>query len=554
MKKMIAFTVVLLMALGVVGTASALDYVVKLEGDSVTGHDTWGYYASPVANDGTTVYVLASSPKRTQAGFTLTDGARAGATLFQVVPSTGVSSYFMFDTLSANNPALGFAGSTAYSTPVLWQAPGDSGVTLVMNIYRGVNDGSYSTTPKSGTSLYAIYYSPTNSGTTQWAISLEKRWGEVRGNWFPVIEPDISVTNGTSAWTTHLLIDSVDNSATGTTVYGTSGVSAFGGASLWAISLGNQTGSVRMSNNQWGPATTALNGVSTFWSAPVISGNSLFVIGSASEGNSGQSGVSILMFDKTKLQAGPNATANILGSGFGATPFATPAVAGNSIFVVDSIGGVTAYSIAQANPLGATRGSDFIQMGNYMVTSVTASPVTDGSYLVVCPNHQAKAAAGISVFQISGKQLNATNAVSWWFEFAAGTTISTTPAISNGNVYVTVNHSFTGARVYRFALAGKTGNWAAGPDQTWTADASGSPFGFVEYASPIIAANRLIFISNSHTKKRLYSLDIGTSANSYAYWRQFKADAARTGNNTVAAGSTPLFDEGSSGCFISTIK
>lgn len=524
--KRVALLLALAMVVGFAGTAMAADQVRNF-------NNTQNFYASPVSI-GTTTYILTTSP------FESTVGNTTGATVWQINPSSGASSVWG----GAFNPEN---KTSAYGTPVLFQASGDSGVTLVMNVYQTTSTpAAGGLSAQAGTSLWAVYFNSTGTAVTQWSLSLPALSTQLRVN-YPVY-----ANNASTGWTTPLL---VDTGTLGTTVYGTSGVSVSGsGASLWAVSLGAQTGSVSLSNNQWNGGSASTSAVSSFIVTPVISGNSLFALGEFGHGTA--SGTSLFMFDKTKLQAGPNSTVNVIQTNkAGTSVFATPAVSGNSLFVVDTTGGLTAYSIAPANILGATRGTDFRQLSGSNATAVTASPVTDSEFLVVAANFPTAGRAGVSVFTIKNRQLNADTGVSWWYEWTGGVTVTATPAISNGYVYVAINRPSDGAEIYRFKLnQGNVG--AAGTfDKIWTTDKNSNPFGFVEYSSPIISGNNLIFLSNSNGKKRLYSLDISDKANSFNYWKQFKADAARTGDNTAAAEDTPAAaEDDDSGCFISTIK
>jgi hypothetical protein len=526
MKKLIVLAMALAMIGGMFGTATAADYVVNLANYEQ-------FYASPVAANGTTVFVLSGANPMNDVP------TGTGATLWQINPATGVSAAFQ-NTLTTST-----GGTTAFSTPVLWQASGDSGVTLVMNVFK-TNYLPSATNTLNGTSLFAVYFSGTGTGTTNWVRSLDYRFGSDLS-----ADPSLpSVAGGVTAWATHLLVET-DSTTGGTSVYGTTGMRAPTGASIWAISLGQQTGSVAQTNNQWSTSGGS-SGVSSIWAAPAISGNSLFVIGSVETYS--PSGVSLLMFDKRKLNAGPNRGITILGSNSTAmtTPFATPAIAGNSLFVVDARGGLTAYSISSANLLPAARTTgDFIQLGNTETTAVTASPVTDGAWLVVTANNTANFTAGVTVFKINTNRLSGSSAVSWWYTYTAGTTISATPAISGGYVYVIANHSGAGAEISRFALSRSATGPIASAEQTITIDKNGAALGFAEASSPIIVDNRMIYVSNS--AKRLYSFDSLVGVGGNAAWTQFKADAARTGTNTRALAAV-VPDDGDSGCFISIIK
>ena len=137
MKKVMMIVLAVFMAACFVGTAMAADYARVLDNSYI-------YYASPIAS-GDSVYVVGMP--RVEAYATL-----AGTTMFIVNPATGVSV----------SPKMGYAnnylttGPSIYATPVLYQASGDSGVTMVMQVKQtpGNDIGIVEST---GTSLYAYY-------------------------------------------------------------------------------------------------------------------------------------------------------------------------------------------------------------------------------------------------------------------------------------------------------------------------------------------------------------------------------------------------------------
>ena len=519
MKKLFTIMLVAAMTVGVFGTAMAVDYVRVLPA-GVT------YYASPVGS-GDTVYVLGS-----------TGNVGVGATLFQVNPATGNSAFFN----GAYNDKL---GTYAFSSPILYNPAGDSGVTVVMNVAQ---DGG---TPVAGemdvlvgTSLWAVYFSPGNkTGVTSWGggTALDFRSGIT-----PAVVGWPDWQGGSTAFGTHLMVD-MDSTTGGSSVYGTSGSLGPNGVSFWAISLGDTPKNGALNSNQW---SSRASGVSSVLASPLISGNSFFVLGNYELG--ANSGTSLMVFDKRKLNAGPNKVVNVLGTNglSNTTPFATPAITGNSLFVVDSRGGLTAYSIAPGAGLLTAGANDFVQLGP-ITSSVTASPVCDSYFLVVAVNH-ANGAAGITCFQIDTRKIAGPSGVSWWYEWpTTGTTITATPAISNGSVYVPVNYAGNGSRMYRFTMNKGAAGRITTVDQEWTVDARNQSFGFVEASSPIILSNRLIFVSD--VAKKIYSLDVGDYTYSESYWTQFKFGPTRTGENTAVRQGQPA-PGSSGGCFISTVK
>ncbi|MEW6664836.1 MAG: CFI-box putative sorting motif-containing protein [Thermodesulfobacteriota bacterium] len=536
MKKLLVLFLAAFVTVGVVGTASAVDYARNLNS---------GEYITPPVASGDTVYVLA------------TGTVGNGATLFQINPSTGVSAYL---TGTYNGKAA--AGASAYTGPVLYQASGDSGVTLVMQVVQtpatigstaGQNAAQWEL---GGTSVYAFYFSPTNGvGVTHFnnaAISLGHMSGGITAFY---TQNDAGLFAGVSSWSSHLLVDA-DTTTGGTSVFGTSGVSAYAGASIWSIGLGTVSGGARLNSNAFNGNSAATRGVSGFSTPLLISGNSLFAIGDYRY-TAAASGVSLLMFDKRKLQAGPNKAVELVGAQQtpGITPFPTPAISGNSIFVVDGVGGLTAYSISSTNLLPQARNAlDFVQLGNTVTTAVSASPVCDTQFLAVAVNHLGTAVAGITVFRIDNKAIRSTSGTSWWYEWTAGTTIAATPVISNGNLYVAVNSRNNGSTLHRFVMNRAAQGHIQAPDQSWTVDANGAAFGFIETNGLILANGRLIALSNHGGAKRIYSIDVTNSALGYSYWRQFKFDAARSGNNTRSPDVVPAVEDDDDTCFISTLK
>jgi len=531
-KKLLILVLGVFLAFGAVGTAGAVDYVKNL----LTGD-----YLTPIVASGNSVWVVGSSVGTT------------GATLFQIDPTnasvSGSSSYL---NVAGFNPT---AGTTAYTAPVLFPASDGSGVTLVVQVKQTPNTAVGTNLLYGGTSLYAFSFTPANGGGTTHFNNAAISLAHSGGSQVPQTL-DLGYFSTTSGWSTHLLWDT-DSVVGGSSIFGTSGVSvsaASNGASIWSVALGNVTGGNRLNSNQWSASTQAAWGVSSFYTPLAITGNSLFAIGEWSY--YANSGVSLLMFDKRKLAAGPNKaiTLQVNAGTAGATFYPAPAITGNSIFVADARGGLTAYSIQPTNLLPETRNaSDFRQLGPTPTTSVSAAPVTDGTFLAVAVNHLGSAVAGVSVFRVSDKQINASTGVSWWYEFTAGTTISATPVISNGNLYVAVNHVNNGATLHRFALSRTAQGRLTADDQNWATDANGNNFGYIEAGGLIISANRLIALSNG--PKRIYSIDISSSAFSNPYWYMFKFDGARRGVNTATVVNPPAaVDDDSGTCFISTVK
>lgn len=118
-----------------------------------------------------------------------------------------------------------------------------------------------------------------------------------------------------------------------------------GGASIFAINSstsGYATNMNGMSNvTGLGLTTFGQSAVSSVQTAPVISGESLFVVGYSSVG----AGTTLLQFAKNDLYAGlTGATTVGLNVDLSDQWIPTPTTGGNSIFVVDNNGGVSAYA------------------------------------------------------------------------------------------------------------------------------------------------------------------------------------------------------------------
>lgn len=497
-KKLMVSILAVLMTVGVIGTAGAADFTWTLSNAS-----TLRFFASPVTESGVSVYLLAGGSLPI-----LSTTNSSGATLMMVNPTTGASAFW-------GGAALRPTGTSAFSTPAVI-----SGETVFAQVYNLVG-GSNSL---SGTSLVAI---DGITGTTYYTVSIPQVLGGTGGG--PL--------GGNTFYTAPLLIK-----PDSTTIYGTSGVSAPGtGASIWALTV--STGSL----------SSFSTGVSSIWAAPLLSGSSLYVLGDYNDlGAAG--GTSIFAFNSASPFA-LAARANVLGT-TAQRPFASPAIAGNSIFVVDATGGLTAYNKSTL----AVGTQDFIQFAVQANSQVTASPVTNGAFLAVANNDTGNNTAGVTVFDLSRPLAGSTGA-SWWFSYS-GSTIVATPAISNGVLYLAVNSGGDGI-IDRFNLSGHSGKIVA-PDFTRISlDSRGRNLGSIDFSSPIIKGNRLIVVSNGGTGAAgaaaantpvLYNFDVsGSSARGTAVWSQFKANAVRTGENTAAAAAVTV-DDDDSGCFISTIK
>lgn len=330
-----------------------------------------------------------------------------------------------------------------------------------------------------------------------------------------------------------------NTSYSGATIYGViGGVSATplaglrAGVSVFAVSA--QTGDFSTTpagrsavTDIAAPLTANFNnGVSVVHAAPAVSGTSLFILGFASTGN----GVSLYQFSKNNIFDGPSGVTTVfLGGGLGSLFMPTPAVTGGSIYVVSPEGGVTVYRTDNL-----TRQYFVRYTGGEVISGVSAGPVTDGTFIVLC-----------STSSVTAYRLNnlSGNSKQWTFNFGSNARyqINSTPAISNGYVWVTMNDlTVNAASTYRFTLS-DTFNGAP----TILAN-----HGKLVYADPIIVSANLWTATYDPTVAKFTA----AGANGNNYWTQFKAGAAKLGANTAQTETPPPAPGDDSGCFISTIK
>jgi len=330
--------------------------------------------------------------------------------------------------------------------------------------------------------------------------------------------------------TAPVTIDSENTSYSGATIYGVSGVSiAAGGGvrgvSVWGISA--QTGAYALTPSQSNVTSfvaTGNNGVSVVTAAPVVSGTSLFVVG----WNQTTAGNTIYQFAKNNIYNGITASAAIDTNRTVSDKWVpTPCVAGNSIFVVDNHGGVSSYRV---DNLSRNYGFSYVGASTAARGGVTASPVTDGTYIVLC------ATSSVTNYRLS--ELN-TGTKKWTYDFGANKSIWATPVISNGFVWVVVNDLILNtSTTYRFTLDSTTG----GIQTVET-------FGQLTFADPIIVDGHLWTVSFDPTVRKVAA----PGADGIGYWPQFKFDKGKTGHNT-ASHPTIFPGDDDSTCFISTVK
>jgi hypothetical protein len=302
--------------------------------------------------------------------------------------------------------------------------------------------------------------------------------------------------------------------------------------------------------------------VSSVFAAPVISGNSLFVVGYHVAGGAG---ISVFQFDKrdltvttdSNLGAALNA-ANVIPPGgltYNATigrVTPTPAAqSGGTLYITDWAGGVTLYDTQDLTQLFAY-GTDF---GLPVTASgVTASPVASATRLLI------PWTSSVSCFATNPGSENVAGgsgvSLVWEYDFDEGAGVGdnryqiwSTPAMSNGHAWVTVLDTASGnaSTIWRFAL---NDTFDGNPTVVSTEPQM--------YAAPIVVGDNrdddedgnLWFCSYNPTVDRIDQSAWASAAN---FWAQFKFDGARGGDNTIEEDDdVPPGD--SSGCFISTLK
>jgi hypothetical protein len=162
---------------------------------------------------------------------------------------------------------------------------------------------------------------------------------------------------------------------------------------------------------------------------------------------------------------------------------------------------------------------------------VTASPVTDGTYIVLCGT---SSVTGYNLETLSG------NSKEWTFDFGANKSIWATPVISNGYVWVNVQDTILNTTTtYRFTLSD---------------DYDGDPLivrvdGKLVYASPAIVDTDLWTVTYNPVVEKATAVG-ASAANNFP---QFKFDKAKAGANTLVTEEVAAVGS-SGGCFISTIK
>jgi hypothetical protein len=507
MKKWMILVLAACMAVGVAGTALAANSV-ELGGTASTVYSVvWdAVYAN--APGGASAFVATG-----RVGEDPTLGVEAGTTLYAVSNkwTNAAGTEMRAVALQA------VAGATTVGGPALVSGTSD---TVYWYVQSPVAVGNTAAT--SGNTLYRI-----NGGTgaVYWSTGIPGN-GMTAGVGGNAALFDSANAGGTPYSLAPITIDTESSKTSGATIYGvTSGYDVNGlgtqtGVSVWAIDA--ETGVYTANSTGLSNVTgfTGASGVSVIHTAPVVSGNSLFVIGYSVNG----AGSTLYQFNKNNIWNGPTTMATVnLNADLSDQWIPTPTVSGNSIFVADNNGAVSAYYTAN---LALQYSVDYAAATD---TGVTASPVTDSKYIVLAST------SSVSCFTLNKLS---TNVSEWTYNFGANKAIFAAPSISSGYVWVTVNDLILlTSTTYRFRLS--TGNIA-------TVDT----YGKMTFASPIVVGDTIWTVSYNPEVKKIKQADYAAG---HAYWPQFKFDAAKTGRNTLQdSDETP--DDDDSGCFITTIK
>ena len=549
MKKLIVFILAAAMAVGLGGTALAQSTVELNIDDSGVSY-VYDSAAFATADGGASAFVVGGFgivPTTTNAT------ATSGTTLYAISndKSNGDGTAMRRMALTAFDTSLAGSGATAIGGPQLLSGTSD---TIILYVMGGpeltVGDGV-----DTGGTLYSI-----NGGTgaAYWARPIAASGFRLNGS-----EADLYSTNASGVTmipTAPVTIDNESIETSGATIFGVSGATWFGGnqdntrdgttgVSLWAVASGDGSYATSSAGNSSVTAFSiydSYTGISVVHAAPVVSGTSLFIVGYSQA----YSAVTIYQFVKNDLLAGVSASALVMGSADADlsdqwTP--TPAVSGDSIFVVDNNGMVTSFYKAN---LSQNYSVNYSQNDND--SGVSAGPVTDGKYIVLCST---SAVTNYLLDNLSG------NSKQWTYDFGNNASIWATPVISgdaSGDsgastfVWVTVNDTVaSSSSTYRFDLTDETDG-----DPTLV-----SAHGKLVYASPIVVDTDVWTITWNPTVEKH---DANGSASGATYWPQHKFGPEKAGANVftasttadAAAEDTNVADAGGSsgGCFISTIK
>ncbi|MBW2304732.1 MAG: hypothetical protein JRF57_13595 [Deltaproteobacteria bacterium] len=513
MKKFLAFFLAAAMVLGA-GTALAANTVELSTATSGVSTVYWGPVFSRHSS-GLSAYVV------TGAIFNAASKLDAGTTLY-AISNTLTNT----DGTELRVQALKFvSGATPIGPPQLISG---TTTTVVLYVLAPGDERVGSSATDSGNTLYII-----DGGTGTLYHELGIPGNGLGYAAFPASSGAYDLANaGSSPYClAPVTIDNENTSYSGATIFGitSAGVTnsvGDSGISIWAVSAQTGTYTTNSSGNSNVTGFPSASGVSVIHTAPVISGDSLFVIGYSSTG----SGNTIFQFAKNNIYNGIVTSATVgLNADLSNQWIPTPCVSGGSIFVVDNEGGVSSF---RTDNLSLNYGVRYT--GSRITTGVTAAPVTDGTYIVVCST------SAVTCFKLDNLSQAATSsAAQWAYDFGANKSIWATPAISGGYVWVTVNDTLRNtSTTYRFELASTASNGGIAQINT---------YGDLTYGDPILVDSAVWTVSYDPVVRKIAD----SHGDAKDYWPQLKFDKAKTGNNTDTDDVEPTTDDG--GCFISTI-
>jgi hypothetical protein len=553
MKKIMVFMLAAAMALTFVGTAAAQNTVALqnvMPDANMTVYWPLVYSdtnnnAAHATNTGASAYLVSNDPfvgGWTATGTTVwavsNERTNAAGTEMRAVQLTDLANNALAGVTPIGPPQL-LTGTT--STMIVYVVSGNVaglGGATIYKIDGGSGEIQNATVPYNGFSLTAAslpgdILTETISGNTLWCVApLTLEWNEA--------------TSAASIF-----------GVSGTT-YQSTGVSVWRRSSADLAAPG-ATGTTVFSGN---------SGVSAVFAAPVISGNSLFVVGYHVAG--GNAGISVFQFDKQDLSVGgdniygcalnqaaviePGGMINAAVGQITPTPVAqSEGTSGGTIYIVDWSGGVTLYdtqNLAQLNAYGWVKST----------AGVTASPVANDNRLLI------PWTTSVSCFATNpgSERVRGGSGVSqvWAYDFDEGLGVAdgryqiwSTPIISNGYCWVTVVDTLSAGQpvtIWRFSM--NDTYQGAGEIVTTQPTMYHGPIVVGDYNANDDNENGFLWYC-SYATPTVDRIDQSRYAEAEEFWAQFKADAAKTGENTLEREDDDDDWVGdSSGCFLSTIK
>ena len=563
MKKLMVFMLAAAMALTFVGTAAAQDTValtnVRADANMVVYwplvYSDTNNAAAHATNTGASAYLVSNDP--------FAGGWSLGGTTVWAVSNerTNAAGTEMRAVELTADDVNALTGTTPIGPPQLL-----TGTTSEMIVYV-LASTRVASSPYTGATLYKI------DGGSGAIMSAGVPY---TGTAFlfnqSVLGSALSNTiTGATVWSLAPVTLDWDQATSAASIYGVSGVSnlnvaaagGMAGVSIWrrssaTLGLPAATGTTAFSFG---------SGVSAVYAAPVVSGNSIFVV---AHQTASRAGISVFQFDKRDLTAGgnnvygcalnsanviePNGMINELTAQITPTPVAqSEGTSGGTLYVVDWSGGVTLYDTQNLNQLFA--------YGYVKSTAgVTASPVASDNRLLIpwttpvsCfatdPGaERAKGASGVSRV--------------WEYDFDEGLGVAdgryqiwSTPIISNGYCWVTVVDTLSAGQpvtIWRFSM--NDTYQGAGQIVSTQPNMYHGPIVVGDYNANDDNENGFLWYC-SYANPTVDRIDQSRFAEAEEFWAQWKSDAAKTGENTlVREDDDDDWVGDSSGCFLSTIK